>query len=344
MLSRRNKRALLGFAAVLLILAVIISGVARFFEAQNLADQLEEERAALRPPEPLIVTAERRSLSRERAFAARLEPWAMATLMPEVAGTVIRIGAELGEIVSAGAELLVLDSSLVRPTLAAAEVQAAEAARRAAEVAVLAAGNVVSPSDRAAAQAAADAATQEVLRLREHLARHTLRAPFAGSVQRRHVERGDAAGPGQPAYVLVDTSRLRAVFHVSATERASLLPGTEIRVEAGPAGTPPLTARVRFLAPAAGPDGRFRVEAVLDPAPPEAPAGSAVIARATIRTHVDTLFVPAAAVRFDGAKPVVRRLDAAGVETQVVVEISPEIDGQHPVRSGLNEGDRLVIR
>lgn len=344
MLSRRNKRAILGLGAILLILAVILAGVARYFEAQNLAVRLAEERAALQPPPLLVVTVERRTLSSPRAFAARLEPWATATLAPEVGGTVLRLGAELGQAVPAGAELLALDTGLIRPALAAAEIQAAETARRAAEAATLAEGRVLAATDRAAAQAAADTAAQEAVLLREQLARHVLRAPFPGSVQARRVEVGDVVAPGQPAFTLVDTSRIRVVFHVSATELLSVTPGSTIPVEAGPVRPEPMQAVVRFVAPAAGPDGRFRIEAVLDPAPPQAPAGSAATVRIPIRSHVDTLFVPASAVRFEGASPMVRRLGTGEREEQVFIEIGPEINGLHPVRSGLAEGDRIVIR
>lgn len=343
MLSRQHKRAVLAAAALTLVVVVLLAAVSRHFENQSLARQVEEERASLVAPQPLIVTVSRQTLARDRTFAGRLEPWASATLAPEVAGTVLRLGAELGQSVAAGAELLALDDGLVRPSLAAASVQAQETARRAAEIATLTEGRVLAETDRLAAQAAADSAAQEVARLRELLARHTLRAPFAGSIQHRAVDVGDFLPPGQPAFVLVDTSRLRTVFHVSAVERASFPVGTAVTVEAGPVGTAPMTAAVRFVSPAAGPDGRFRVEAILDPAPTSAPAGSAAVVRAPVRSHVDTLFVPAAAIRFEGAVPTVHRL-VDDVETAVAIEIGPEINGLHPVRAGLAEGDRLVIR
>ena len=127
MLSRRHKRAIVGFIAFIVLGAVLLFSIGRFFANRAIDRQLADERASLRPPEPVIVAAVRDTLERRRTFAARAEPWTRATLAPEVGGTVIRMGSDVGARVSTGTELLELESSTARAAAEAARIQAAEA-------------------------------------------------------------------------------------------------------------------------------------------------------------------------------------------------------------------------
>jgi membrane fusion protein, multidrug efflux system len=344
MLSRRQKRAIVSSAAFLLLAAVLVFSVARFLTGRALERQLAEERAALRPPQPLVIDVVRDTVERRRMFAARAEPWTRATLAPEVGGTVVRIAADVGSRVTTGAGLLALEDSTARAAAEAAEIQAAEAARRQREVDQLARTQVVATSDLAAATAAAAAAAREATRAATLLEKHVLRAPFVGTVQARQASVGDYLNPGQPAFELVDVSRLRVVFQVSDTEIASFAPGGPVEVTLMALGGRTNSAVIRRGPPASGPGGLFRVEAELPNGRGEIPGGIAVSVGAAVRLYRDTLFIPTAAVRLEGARAVVQRVRSEGPAEPVAVEIGPEIDGRFPVLRGLREGDRLLVR
>lgn len=344
MLSRRQKRAIVGITAFGLLTAVILFSIGRFFAGQALQRQLAEERASLRAPEPLIVPVVRETVERKRVFSARAEPWTRATLAPEVAGTVVRLAGQVGASVAASAELLALDDRAARATAAAAEIQAADARRRHAEITQLAQTSVVAPTELATAAALAEASAQEAVRTATMLEKHFLRAPFAGTIQARQVDVGDYLGAGQPAFELVDVTRLRIVFYVGETEITSFAPDAPVEVSLPALNGRTLAAIVRHVSPASASNGVFRVEAELANAAGEIPGGLSATVTAPVRLYRDTLFIPTAAVRLEGSQATVQRHRNPEPPEVVTIEIGPEIEGRFPVFSGLNEGDRLIVR
>lgn len=344
MLSRRHKRAIVGLAAFGLLTAIILFSISRFISGRALQRQLAEERASLRPPEPVIAPVVRETIERRRSFAARAEPWTRATVAPEVAGTVIRLSAEVGLAVATGAELLALDDRTARAVADAAAIQAAEAKRRHGELEQLAQTAVVAPSDLASAAAAAAAAAREADRAATLLEKQVLRAPFAGTVQARHADVGDYLNNGQPAFEIVDVARLRIVFQAGETEVGSFVPGAALEVSFPALGGQTAQATVRHVAPASGTNGSFRIEAELANPNGAIPGGMAAVVTTSVRLYRDTLFIPTAAVRLEGSRAIVLRQREGAPLEPVTVEIGPEIEGRFPVFAGLAEGDRLVIR
>lgn len=344
MLSRRQKRAIVGIAGFGLLTVVILFSIGRFFAGRALQRQLAEERASLRAPEPMIVPVVRETVERRREFAARAEPWTQATVAPEIAGTVVRVTGDVGTPVEAGAELVALDDRAARATADAAAIQAAEAARRQREIEQLSRTQVVATTELASAGAAAAASAREADRAATLLEKHVLRAPFAGTVQARHVDAGDYLNAGEPAFEIVDVSRLRIVFHAGETEIGSFAPGAAVEVAFPSLNGRTLPAVVRHTAPAAGANGLFRVEAELANASREIPGGLAATITAPVRLYRETLFIPTAAVRLEGAQAIVHRQREGAPPEPVPVEIGPEIEGRFPVFQGLNEGDQLVVR
>lgn len=345
MLSRRQKRAIVGTVAFGLLAAVILFSIGRLVGGRALQRQLAEERASLRPPEPLIVPVVRETLERRRAFSARAEPWTRATLAPEVPGTIVRIGADVGATVAAGAELLALDDRVARASADTAAIQAAESARRQREIEQLSRTQVTAQTELASATATAAAAARDADRAGTLLEKHVLRAPFAGTIQARHIDVGDYLNVGQPAFELVDIFRLRIVFQAGESEVASFVPDAPLELNFPALNGRTTQAVVRHVAPAAATGGLFRVEAELANPTGDIPGGLAATVTAPVRLYRDTLFIPTAAVRLEGARAIVHRQQANGEPPEIVaVEIGPEIDGRFPVFGGLSEGDRLVVR
>lgn len=344
MLSRRHKRAIVGITAFVVLGAVILFSIGRFFANRALDRQLADERASLRPPEPMIVSAKRDTLERRRTFAARAEPWTRATLAPEVGGTVVRLGSDVGSRVVAGAVLLELESSMARAAADAARIQATEAQRRQREVEQLVRQKAVATTDAPAATAAAAAAEREAERAATLLEKYRLQAPFAGTVQARRADVGDYLNAGEVAFELVDVSRLRIAFNAGETEISAFTVGKVVDVSFPALADRQGQATIRHVAPATGVNGLFRVEADFVNSGGEIPGGIAATVTTVVRLYRDTVFVPTAAVRLEGARAVVLRVSPEGVAEPVAIEIGPEINGRFPVTRGVNEGDRLLVR
>ncbi len=345
MLSRRHKRAIIGFLFIGLFLVLIFFVTARYFAGLAEQRQYLAERSNLEERPPNIYVLERSDGEQRRKFSASIEPWQSATLAAEVAGTVEQIKVEIGDLVEQGDELIHLDCEVEVAALAAAEAQVAENRRLLAEVERLAKRNVAATTELEAAKARLAVSEAQLAQARENLELHTIKAPFSGAVNARHVDVGDLAAQGISLLEIVDTSKLRVVFHVSEYEVDAFAVGSEVALRPNRRSGQPLNPQVQFVAAAADPATRmFRVEAVLDETD-GLRGGMQGTITAVVDTFRDTLLVPAAAVRLSGEKALVAKVvDGGSGYEQVEIEVGQEVNGMYPVLHGLEEGESILIQ
>ncbi len=360
MISRRAKRVILGLAFGFLALVLFITLLNRYFAAVELRQRLEEERAEIREPTPLVHTVERETASRNRRFAARLDPWEDAGLAAEVAGRIEAFRVAPGDRVEAGEALVRLDDTLARlrlrtadAALVAARAQLREFERREREAEALVASRAVPESRLLEARAQVEVQEKETARLeaevdqaREQWRRHEVRAPFAGVVGERRAQSGDAVTAYQPVIELAALDPLRVVFYAGEAETAFLEPGSEATLSLAGSDSP-LSVEVRHVSPVAGRQtGTFRVEAHLPNPSLRYRAGLRGVIEVPIAVYENQLFIPATAVRYEGRQAYVDRLEGEGhaESLPVRVELGAEIRGAYPVLSGLAEGDRIVVK
>lgn len=197
------------------------------------------------PPPALVEleTARAGSLTDGWAFLGQVEPALASDLAAAVAGHVLAVNAREGDRVTRGQVLLTLDSAKARAELTAAQARAQgqekdlELARRQLErVRTLSYPTVSEPEkeryEREVQNLEAQLAIQraEVQRAQVELARHTLRAPFAGVVGRRHVDPGAWVGVGLPVLSLVSLDDLEVHVDVSARLGGRLEVGQQARL------------------------------------------------------------------------------------------------------------------
>ena len=286
-------------------------------------------------------------------------------------GIVAEIGVEVGDRVAAGDVLLVLDRARLAPAadLRRAETLAAEAAVAAAEAAVELARQEWRRADGLRGSAAfnlsrvedsrraLDRATSEAMAARARLDaagaaarlavvdldRAEVRAPFAGVVTARRVERGGHVEEGAAVIALLDDASFEIEADVPLDRLSGLAPGatTQLGWPDGTAGA----ATVRALIPAENPLSRTRPVRLTPAALPAWPADQQTV----------TVAVPRAAARraLTVAKDGV--VFAPGSATAVVVngagetELRPlalgQVSGERiEVLSGLADGELVVVR
>jgi membrane fusion protein (multidrug efflux system) len=359
MLSLSAKRRFLGVFFGSLTLILLLSLVNLYFSALERRQRAEEERAGLLPPAALRHTVEIETIAEKRRFSARLEPWRMASLAPEIEGRVKARLVDLGDPVEAGQILLKMDATLAelnlktaQKNLLARQRQQEESARQLREgEALLATRSLpLSVVESRRSQLAIDEAEVarmviEVTRAEELVRRHELQAPFPGSIAKRSIEEGDRAGPGQVVFELVDLTALRLVLHVGEREWPAFSRGMDLNFSLAGTGGKIYQATVTHLSPARSTQGNYRVEARFDNLNAGWPGGRQVTVEVPMVIYENIPFIPAAAVRFDGPRTTVLREMEDGEKPQrFEITVGPETDGRYPVLSGLNAGDILIIR
>ena len=269
-----------------------------------------------------------------------------AELSVATAGLVQGIQVDDGSRVSAGDILLSLDAELASLSARRAKadverlnLELADARRRLdeasslrkvrsiAESAIKSLEAEVAAKRAASASANADLAYQKAL-----LVRHTLKAPFSGVI----------SSPGDAVLGLVALSPLRVDFALPEAYVGQIEPGTTLRVQSNAFSEASYSAKVAVVVPVGQAGSRtFLLRAVLDDAvgQPLLKPGMSVRAWLLQPQGREGLLVPRDAVL---RQPDGRSNGLVVEERRVSLGVSAA--GEVEVRSGLSEGDRVVIK
>jgi cobalt-zinc-cadmium efflux system membrane fusion protein len=337
----------------------------------------EEEGAVELSPEAVeriglaTAPAEMRPLAGRQATTGRIgfDEERLAHVAPRVAGRLLRVPAGLGESVSAGAVLAVLDSMALGEAKAdylRARARHEVARSRYERERSLRADRISSEqevleAEAAAREAASDlAAGREALRLLgqgdaaieslswddSEAALVSVRAPFAGKVVEREATLGELVTPEDTLFTLADLSEVwlwvdlyeRDLAHVRLGERV------EVRLDAWPEET--FTGELAYVADQVDPETRT-VRARVDLPNPTGRLkpgmfGRVALAAATDGDAVPVLTIPRAAVQRDGSESIVFVQTAPGRFERREVELGRVTDEVAEVLAGLDAGDEVV--
>ena len=175
--------------------------------------------------------------------AASLAKADQATLSTRLAGTVKAVHVSEGARVAAGQLLLELEAGDLLGQLKAAETARDAAAAHYTRIQNLQAKGASTPSELEMAASQKAAAEGAVAAVKGQLAYAQIRAPFAGTVQRRDAQAGAFVGPGQPLITLEGAGALELTASLSEAESQGLKLGQKLRFEAeGRTGDAQITA------------------------------------------------------------------------------------------------------
>ncbi len=299
-----------------------------------------------------LATVARRTVAEAYTAYAEVQPIRTTTISATVTGTVNDLTVVQGDAVGAGQALVRLtgNEQAAEAARARTEVTRAESAldlarKKAAEVEATY-PDLSTRQEVEAAQAAVREASATLDAVQAALANHeqavTVRSLAAGTVLRVEVADGDRVTAGSPLLRLEPEDGLwvRATFYGSAA--AGLKAGMSGRFEPAGGGKG-IAVKVRSVAAAVDPDGGRRVGC--------AAAGAGAAAwfngeRGTLRLHGPSrtwAAVPTPAMVLDAGRWWVMVQDEHGPRRQEVV-VGPEEDGWTLIRSGLEPGQRVVVK
>ncbi|MCG8324227.1 MAG: efflux RND transporter periplasmic adaptor subunit [Thiotrichales bacterium] len=290
-----------------------------------------------------------------------------AVLSTAVAGLVAELLVDEGYRVTTGDVLVNLDAELAQLALERAvaglqqrETALEDAKRRFAEAEQVAEQRSIARSqveslraEVASNEAAVVAAQAAVREQRAIVARHSLKAPFAGVISERFAELGEWVSPGDGLLELVETDNLRFDFRVGQEHFNSLSPQTpvEIRLDAVPDEVIP--GHIDTIVPVKNPGARtFLVRVLADARAAEEPlrVTPGMSVRGSLKVDTGRLGVAVsrdAILRFPDGRVTVWVVDSGGdvpVVHERVVRTGSEFNGIVEVTDGLESGDLVVVR
>ncbi|NJD26415.1 MAG: efflux RND transporter periplasmic adaptor subunit [Betaproteobacteria bacterium] len=280
-----------------------------------------------------------------------------ARVTPQVAGRVQRVAVDLGETVKSGDALATLGSpdygqARADARKATADVRVAEQAL--ARARTLREAGIVAEKDWEQSEAAAASARAEAERAGRRLAMlggdgdgsYVLRSPLTGVVVERNIGPGTEFRPeqgGPPLFVITDPTRLWLLLDAGEGDVAALKPGESISFEARNypgerfAGVirrvadliDPTTRTIKVRAEVDNPDRRLKGEMFVHALVEVPPA-------AAVRVPVNAVFLV-------GSRHYVFVAEGNGRFRRQPVEAGNSRDGLVEVRSGVREGEQVVV-
>lgn len=177
---------------------------------------------------------------------------------------------------------------------------------------------------------------------RQKLANSVIRAPFAGTIEQRHVAPGVYLNVGQPVVTLVRIDPLRFRAGVPELKATDVAVGQEVRLSVA-GETEPLVAHVSRISPSLDTSSRsLTVEADIPGPGAGLRTGLFVEAEIVVDPQATTLVVPVSAVsEFAGVEKVWLVRDGKAAEQPVQTGLRR--DGLVEIRDGLAEGDVIIV-
>jgi len=303
-----------------------------------------------------VATAHQQDMIRTATTQGALFPKEKAVLAAEVAGALAQVFSDMGDKVTEGQVLARIDPREFQLRLDSAQAQFEQVQARLANAKanfqrmkelnnqhlVSAQQYDQSSAEMRVAQADADAAEKMVGIARKKLNDTFIRAPFAGSVQKRTVSLGEHVGEGMPLYELIATDpiKLRAPIPERFVPMAKVGLPIDLTIDARPELT--FHGAVTRIAPALDENSRtLLIEAEVPN--PDGMLKPGYFAHVTMNLgHDRALFIPNAAIlRYAGVARVFVFKDGA-VRSREVSTGTLEGD-QIEILSGLKQGERVVV-
>lgn len=309
------------------------------------------------PPEPATRPAKLYEVmqgqdARVVRLPAIVEAGSSSDLTFEIAGKIVDLPVEQGEFVRAGAVIARLDQDILRNELVQArnQYQAAEDAFR--RAALLVDEGAIPRATYVQRETQRDQALAQLDTARERLEDSVLRAPFAGRVARRLVDRFEYVSPQQPVVTLQAEGPAKAVVQVPSSLVAgsgSIVP-TDARIILDSAEDLALPARFDSVATDASPrsltyEARFLFTPPADLVILPGMTGTLRVTLADTQAEngASVPMVPLGAISERDGRTFVWVVDRrTGAVSPRRVEVGRGVGAMLPVTSGLRAGETVV--
>lgn len=345
------------------LLAVVCAAALATLAGCTRSDAEETKPGASALPQVLVANARAADAAYDLSLPARALAGESAQLYARATGLVSERRVDLGDKVVAGQVLAVISTPEVDSSVreAQADVVSARANEELAKTnfdraAVLVQSNAISKemyTDRKAAQDAAiagrAAAEARLVSVRERQGFQVVRAPFAGVIAARNIERGDrvvgdSAASATPMFTVNALDPLRVVVDVPQSAALQVRPG--LRAEVSFPELPGETFQAEVIRSAqsiSSSIGAMRVELRLPNPDNRIPAGMVGEVKLSVPRTAAAVIVPESAVITDADGTRVALLGPASTLDYRRVKVGRNLGGEIEILDGIAAGDQIVL-
>lgn len=302
---------------------------------------------AKRQPPPHLVEvarATKETIQYQTVRSGTLRAQRTVRIFNQEEGRLTKLLVYVGDRVTQGALLAVMDDALLRAQLNKAEATQRQALQEIRRLRALEKRSLATEEELSRAQTALEVARAEVALLNTRLSYTRISAPFSGVITERLVEPGDVLPRYSHLLTLSDPESLVTDVPVSELLLPHLRQGDAATVRIDAVGDQGFSGRIERVYPTVDPQTRTgTVEVSIRPVPEGALPGQ--LCRVTLTLPaLDRLLVPFSAIRRDASGEYVYVLDDNGRAQRRDIRSGLIFEERAAVREGLNPGERVVIK
>lgn len=328
------------FAGSILIIAIVVY-LASFtsVEANDGSDNQQQAKAEEesqdskeKPPVPVeVAEIERGAISSYITASANLVPEDDVKVLSEAEGRIAKLRVEEGDHVNAGEELALLIRDEAEIALNKARLKASNAEMAFTRARETLEQGLISREEYDRLKMEHEVARQEIAEAEWRLSKTSIRAPFAGHVTERYVNRGQHVRPGDNLFAVADFEPLIAKIYLPEKDVLQLGTGRAVRLTMAADESISFAGRIRQISPVVDTSTgtvKVTIEAIETPA--QVRPGAFVTVNIVREQRDKVVRVP--------RESVIRELRSAHV---FVCQGDEAV--KRPVTIGLEEGDWIEI-
>lgn len=321
----------------LIAAAVVLAGC-----GSRTPDQQAQQQAAPQEQQaPLVsvITAARENVPQTSVYSSTVQANVINNIAPQSGGRIQKLNVEIGDYVAKGQVLAQMD----RVQLDQAELKLRNDETELERVRTLLAQGGISQADFDQLELACKVSRTTYNNLLENT---VLRSPVSGVVTARNYDRGDMYTMAQPIYTVQQITPVKVLVPISETDYTRVKKGDKVTLTADALPGKTFSGTVNRLYPTMdAATHTFNVEVLVQNSRRELRPG--MYARVTVNFGDSlSITVPDTAVsKMQGAGTrSVFVVGDDGVATVKVVTLGRHFDGKYEILSGLEEGDRVVVK
>ena len=309
--------------------------------SQNSDQQASQAAATQEQQAPLVsvITAARENVPQTSVYSSTVQANVINNIAPQSGGRIQKLNVEIGDYVAKGQVLAQMD----RVQLDQAELKLRNDETELERVRALLAQGGISQADFDQLELACKVSRTTYNNLLENT---VLRSPVSGVVTARNYDRGDMYTMAQPIYTVQQITPVKVLVPISETDYTRVKKGDKVTITADALPGKSFSGTVNRLYPTMdAATHTFNVEVLVQNSKRELRPG--MYARVTVNFgESNNITIPDSAVsKMQGAGTrSVFVIDDEGVASIRLVTLGRHFDGKYEILSGLEEGDRVVVK
>jgi membrane fusion protein (multidrug efflux system) len=224
--------------------------------------KLAQERNDVIPVKTAVLS--RQSVSSKFKSSGQFQPFKELALISDVSGRITQLNVKNGSLVNEGSVVLTVDNDLLKNQLDITALNLKKAENDLSRLKNLVGDGGITQQQVYDAEIAVENLKAQIRGLEKQISLTVIKAPIAGIVSGKTVEKGAFIGPGAPILNIVQVARLKFQANLSEEEVVQIKTGQQVTLSADLYPDKNFTGVVTYISAKADNARRFMVEVELD--------------------------------------------------------------------------------